>query len=108
MEALKKWLLENEVKQVSMAKELGVSCQLFNLWIKEKSTPKIRHLKKLSIITGISINELLDMKNLSYSAEVISEEERSKNIQELYQAVDFQAIDDFFNKFKTDDGDDIA
>ena len=103
MKVLKEWFQKNGVKQSYVAKEIGVSRQTLNYWINKESFPISESIIKLSMITGIRIEELLGVEKLfnnnneNNSIKIIS----SKNA-ELESTIDFQSIDNFFDKLKAE------
>ena len=69
MNVLKEWLEVNGVKQTFVAKKLGVSKTSVNYWANGYYMPHSKYIPKLSEITGISIEKLLDMQELCHGKE---------------------------------------
>ena len=60
MERLKQYLADEEITQTEFAKRAGVSQPTVWGWLSGEWLPAPETLKKLSAITGLSIDELLD------------------------------------------------
>jgi len=55
---LKELLKSKGIKQKWLAKKLGVSEVTVSNWVKQKSTPKMVHLEKLSALLDVSLDQL--------------------------------------------------
>jgi transcriptional regulator with XRE-family HTH domain len=56
---LKELLRSKGIKQKWLARKLGVSEVTVSNWVKQKSTPKMAHLEKLSILLDVSLDRLI-------------------------------------------------
>ena len=72
MEILKEWFENNGVKQSFIAKKMGVSRQSVNYWVQGQCFPNGKYIPKLSEITGIPIEKLLGMQELSQNCLISS------------------------------------
>lgn len=59
MERLKQYLIESKTSQESFAELVGVKQPTVWEWLHGESMPGPRNLKRISSITGISIDDLL-------------------------------------------------
>ena len=59
MERLKRYLDEEDISQAEFARQMGVSQPTVWEWLNGHSLPSADRLRKLSQLTGISIDELL-------------------------------------------------
>jgi transcriptional regulator with XRE-family HTH domain len=59
MEALKRWLEENNLSQDEFAKRVGVTPGCVSHWLKGLNHPRGERLKKLHQITGLTTDQLL-------------------------------------------------
>lgn len=59
MKRLKRYLEENVISQVEIARQLGVTQPTVWEWLNDESKPTADNLMKLSRVTGISIDDLL-------------------------------------------------
>jgi transcriptional regulator with XRE-family HTH domain len=60
MERLKRWLSDTSTSQTALSETLKVSQPTVSAWISGEFSPSIKNLHKLSDVTGLSIDELLD------------------------------------------------
>jgi transcriptional regulator with XRE-family HTH domain len=60
MQRLQQWMTENGKSQRPIAKECGVSQPTVWAWLRGEANPSVENLKKLSGITGLTIDELVD------------------------------------------------
>tara|TARA_B110000908_G_C10140755_1_gene396674 strand:- start:175 stop:348 length:174 start_codon:yes stop_codon:yes gene_type:complete len=56
---LKEVFKSKGIKQKWLAEKMGVSEVTISNWVTEKSSPSKKNLEKLSILLGVSINELI-------------------------------------------------
>jgi transcriptional regulator with XRE-family HTH domain len=61
MERLKRWLSETSTTQKALGETLGVKQPTVSDWVSGETSPSIDNLRELSRVTGISIDELLDV-----------------------------------------------
>lgn len=59
MERLKQYLAEADKSQAEFGREMGVSQPTVSDWLSGASFPSVGRLKRMSELTGISIDELL-------------------------------------------------
>lgn len=59
MERLKRWLADTGTTQSALGEKLKVSQPTVSDWVSGENSPSIGNLRKLSEITGISIDDLL-------------------------------------------------
>ncbi len=59
MEALKQYLAAKEITQIEFARTLGVKQPTISDYVNGNMLPKGKRLKKISEITGLSIDKLL-------------------------------------------------
>lgn len=60
MERLKQYLNSQEISQTELARRVGVSQPTVWGWLAGESLPAATTLKKLALVTGLSVDELLD------------------------------------------------
>lgn len=56
---LKEVFKSKGVKQKWLAEKMGVSEVTISNWVTEKSSPSMKNIEKLSVLLGVSINELI-------------------------------------------------
>lgn len=59
MKRLRKYLEENSISQVEIARKIGVKQPTVWEWLNDESKPSAENLMKLSRVTGLSIDDLL-------------------------------------------------
>lgn len=60
MERLKQYLDQQQISQTELAQRVGVSQPTVWGWLSGKSLPAATTLKKLAVVTGMTVDELLD------------------------------------------------
>lgn len=60
MERLRRWLDDEERTQLWLADQVGVSEGAVSQWVTGRVTPKTKTLERISQVTGLSMNELIE------------------------------------------------
>ena len=61
MKALKLYLCDSDITQVEFAELMGVAQPTVSSWLRGDFMPTIERLKEMSVKTGLTINQLLDI-----------------------------------------------
>jgi transcriptional regulator with XRE-family HTH domain len=59
MHRLRQWMKETGTTQLALASRMGVKQSTVSDWLNGKNWPSIEKLRELSLITGLSIDELV-------------------------------------------------
>lgn len=60
MERLKQFLAKQDLTQIEFAEQMGVSQATVSDWLRGATNPSIENLRKMSSITKLSIDKLLE------------------------------------------------
>lgn len=62
MDRLARWLESTDTTQIVLAEKVGVSQPTISDWLNGRTTPTVENLRRLSTITGLSIDEILETR----------------------------------------------